>query len=122
MYSMFICGVIVSMNGTGLAGSLTYSSKPSPGLASSGAANCSASLREGTTALACVAFGGQASNVRQLFEPVSKTVASAGSGQVFVLQIFLEKRQLDFLAVKRRRLGAERNGPSLSPATLAQPP
>ena len=108
------------MYGTGLAGSLTYSSNDVL-LSSEGGSNESRPPACKYSDFSVVFFGGQASKWRHWFVPVSKTFASAKLNffaaspldcrLVFlrVFEIVLEKRQLEMLAEIQRSLGVERH-------------
>ena len=91
------------MNGTGLAGSLTYSSNAS---ASDSAGRLEGELAAGVEVERLAArrsCGGQASYCRHWFVPVSKTHASGSFAVALALQVVLEERELDLLAVEDRR-------------------
>ncbi len=88
MYSIVILGVMTSQYGTGLFGSLTNSSKLASVAVLLGGANCKLPDSRTKSCFNSVFFGGQLSKVRQTFEPVSKTVASAGEEKSLSLRYF----------------------------------
>jgi len=74
--------VIFSKYGTGLAGSLTYSSWLSSDFVSAGGSSRSLPPAWKCSARGLAFFGGQASCLRQTLVPVSKTQASGWGGVV----------------------------------------
>ena len=97
------------MYGTGLAGSLTYSSNALVRRLAGRLEGELAARRGNRATAAWPVCGGQASYFRHSLVPVSKTQASGSFGRALALQVELEERQLDLLAVEFGGLGVERH-------------